>query len=156
MALWFETKVRYDKMMENGAVKKVNEPYLVDALSFTEAEARIIEEMKPYISGEFSISAVKKTKISEIFWNEAGDRYFMVKVNFITLDEKSGVEKKSASFILVQASDFEGAFKGFMEGMRGSAADFEIASIAETPLMDVYPIDLGKSKPAETKKEEEQ
>jgi hypothetical protein len=72
------------------------------------------------------------------------------------LDEKSGVEKKSASFILVQASDFEGAFKGFMEGMKGSAADFEIASIAETPLMDVYPIDLGKSKPAETKKEDEQ
>ena len=75
MALWFETKVRYDKMMENGAVKKVNEPYLVDALTFTEAEARIIEEMTPFISGEFSISAVKKTKISEIFFDETGDRY---------------------------------------------------------------------------------
>ena len=72
MALWFETKVRYDKMMENGAVKKVNEPYLVDALTFTEAEARIIEEMTPFISGEFSISAVKKTKISEIFFDETG------------------------------------------------------------------------------------
>ena len=93
MALWFECKVRYDKMTENGSVKKVNEPYLVDALTFTEAEARIIEEISPFISGEFSISAVKKTKISEIFFDDSADRYYMVKVNFITLDEKSGVEK---------------------------------------------------------------
>ncbi len=142
MAIWFETKVKYDKMQENGAVKKVNEPYLVDALTFTEAEARIIEEMTPFISGEFSISAVKKTRISEIFFDDSADRYYMVKVNFITLDEKSGTEKRTASFILVQASDLEGAYKRFMEGMKGTMADFDIASIAETPLMDVYPLQL--------------
>lgn len=142
MALWFECKVRYDKMQDNGAVKKVNEPYLVDALTFTEAEARIIEEITPFISGEFSVSAVKKTKVSEIFFDETGDKYYMVKVNFITLDEKSGMEKKSASFILTQASDFAGALKRFEEGMKGTAADYEIASIAETMLMDVYPADL--------------
>lgn len=143
MALWFECKVRYDKMQENGAVKKVNEPYLVDALTFTEAEARIIEEITPYISGDFSVSAVKKTKISEIFFDprDSADRFYMVKVNFITLDEKSGVEKKSASFILVQAGDFNGALERFDDGMKGSAADYEIASIAETPLMDVYPLE---------------
>ena len=146
MALWFECKVRYDKMMENGTVKKVNEPYLVDALSFTEAEARIIEEMTPFISGEFSISAVKKTKISEIFFDDSADKYYMVKVNFITLDEKSGVEKKSASFILTQASDLEGALSRFKEGMKGTMADYDIASIAETPLMDVYPLDLSPDK----------
>ncbi|MDE7159295.1 MAG: DUF4494 domain-containing protein [Muribaculaceae bacterium] len=142
MAMWFETKVKYDKMQENGAVKKVNEPYLVDALTFTEAEARIIEEMTPFISGEFSISAVKKTRISEIFFDDSADKYYMVKVNFITLDEKSGTEKRTASFILVQASDFEGALRRFMEGMKGTMADFDIASIAETPLMDVYPLRL--------------
>lgn len=146
MALWFETKVRYDRMMENGTVKKVNEPYLVDALTFTEAEARIIEKMTPFISGEFSISAVKKTKISEIFFDDSGDRYYMVKVNFITIDEKSGAEKKSASFILVQAQDFSGALAKFEEGMKGTMADYEIASITETPLMDVYPIELGAAK----------
>ena len=86
MALWFECKVKYDRMQENGMVKKVNEPYLVDALSFTEAESRIIEEVKPFISGDFSISAVKKTKISEIFFDETADKYYMVKVNFITPD----------------------------------------------------------------------
>lgn len=142
MALWFECKVRYDKMQENGAVKKVTEPYLVDALTFTEAEARIIEEITPFISGEFSISAVKKTKISEIFFNEDGDRYYLVKVNFITLDEKTGVEKKSASFILVQASTFEDSLKKFQAGMEGTMADYDIASITETPLMDVYKMKL--------------
>ena len=69
MANWFECKVRYDKVQDNGSVKKVNEPYLVDALSFTEAEARIIEEQTPCISGDFSVSAVKRTKISEIFYD---------------------------------------------------------------------------------------
>lgn len=139
MSLWFECKVRYDKTMENGAVKKVNEPYLVDALSFTEAEARIIEERTPYISGEFTVSAVKKTRIAEIFADpSADDRFYMVKVNFITLDEKSGMEKKSASHILVQANDFASALKRFNDGMNGSAADYEIASIVETPLLDVY------------------
>lgn len=146
MALWFECKVRYDKMQENGVVKKVNEPYLVDALTFTEAEARIVEEMKPFISGEYSISSEKKTKISEIFFNEGGDRYYQVKVNFIMLDEKTGTEKKSATLILVQASDFEDALKNFMEGMKGTMGDFEIASIAETQLMDVYPANLGGEK----------
>ncbi|MDE5596191.1 MAG: DUF4494 domain-containing protein, partial [Muribaculaceae bacterium] len=99
MANWFECKVRYDKLQENGAVKKVNEPYLVDALSFTEAEARIIDEQTPFISGDFSVSAVKRTKISEIFWNEGGDRWYLVKVAFITIDERSGVEKRTATLI---------------------------------------------------------
>ncbi len=146
MALWFECKVRYDKMQENGMVKKVNEPYLVDALTFTEAETRIVEEMKPYISGEYSLSSVKKTKIAEIFFNEDGDRYYLVKVNMITLDEKSGAEKKSTTQILVQASDFEDSLKKFLAGMGGTMADFEVASIAETMIMDVFPADLsGKS-----------
>ena len=144
MALWFECKVRFEKMQENGSVKKVNEPYLVDAMSFTEAESRIIEEMKPFISGDFSISAVKKTKISEIFFNEDGDRYYMVKVNFIVIDEKSGAEKKAASFILVQASDLQDALQKFLKGMEGTMSDYEIVSVAETPLMDVFPLDLEK------------
>lgn len=147
--MWFECKVRYDKMVENGAIKKVNEPFLVDALTFTEAEARITEERTPYISGDFSISAVKKTKISEIFFDDSGDRYYMVKANFVSFDEKSGKEKKSATFILVQANDFQGALDRFNDGMKGTMSDFEIASITETPLCDVYPLELGDKKPAE-------
>lgn len=138
MANWFECKVRYDKLQENGAVKKVNEPYLVDALSFTEAEARITEEQTPFISGDFSVSAVKRTKIAEIFFVEGGDRWYLVKVGFITIDEKTAVEKRSSSLILVQASNFKEAYDNFMKGMAGTMADFEIMSITETPLMDVY------------------
>ena len=138
MANWFECKVRYDKTMENGAIKKVNEPYLVDALSFTEAEARMIEEITPFISGDFSISAVKRTKIAEIFWDDSADKWYLVKVAFITIDEKTAAEKKSNSLILVAANDFQGAVDAFVEGMKVTMADYEIDSITETPLMDVY------------------
>ena len=79
---WFECKVSYEKMMENGVMKKVSEPYLVDALSFTEAEARIIEEIKPYITGDFTIADIKRARISELFFNENGDRYYRIKVYF--------------------------------------------------------------------------
>lgn len=133
-------------MQDNGVIKKVNEPYLVDALTFTEAESRIIEEMKPFISGEYSISSEKKTKISEIFFNESGDRYYLVKVNFITLDENTGIEKKTVSQILVQASDFEDAVQKFKEGMKGTMADFEIGSISETMIMDVFGANLNPVK----------
>lgn len=141
MSNWFECKVRYDRLQENGSVKKVNEPYLVDALSFTEAEARITEEVSPYISGEFSVSAVKRTKIAEVFW-QGGDRWYLVKVGFITIDEKTAAEKRSNSLILVQASDFKEAFEHFEEGMKGTMADYDILSISETPLMDVYKMKL--------------
>jgi hypothetical protein len=139
---WFECKVKYDKTLETGAVKTVTEPYLVDALSFTEAEARITEEMQPYISGEFTVSAVRRVNLSDIFRNDSGDRWYKVKTNFITIDEKTAVEKKTASFQLVQASEFKEALEVFMEGMKDTMADFEIASITETPLMDVYDANL--------------
>ena len=143
MANWFECKVRYDKMMENGVVKKVNEPYLIDALSFTEAEARIIKEQTPFISGDFSVSAVKRTKISEIFRDDRADKWYLVNVAFITIDEKSGAEKRSVSQMLVAGNEFKDAFDNFMEGMKGTLGDFEIVSIAETPIMDVYDAELG-------------
>ena len=142
MAIWFECKVRYDKMQENGMVKKVNEPYLVDALTFTEAESRIVEEMKPYISGEYSISSEKKTKISEIFYHEGGDRYYLVKAAFISYDNKTDTEKKSISQILVHACDLEEALNNFNEGMKGTMDDYTIVSIAETAIMDIFKVNL--------------
>ena len=107
MHTWFECKIRYEKTMENGMNKKVTEPYLVDALSFTEAEARIIEEMTPFISGEFTVSDIKRANYSELFPSEeeAADRWFKCKLVFITLDEKSGAEKKTSTQVLVQAAD---------------------------------------------------
>ena len=145
MSQWFECKVKYDKMMETGVQKTVTEPYLVDAVSFTEAESRITEEMQPYISGEFSVSAVRRVNLSDIFYHEGGDKWYKVKTNFITIDEKTAVEKRTASFQLVQASDFKEALDVFMQSMKDTLADFEIASITETMLMDVYSADLSRT-----------
>ena len=152
MHTWFECKIRYEKTMENGMNKKVTEPYLVDALkvtepylvdalSFTEAEARIIEEITPFISGEFTVADIKRANYSELFPcdEEAADRWFKCKLIFITLDEKSGAEKKTSTQVLVQAADLRDAVKKLDEGMKGTMADYQIASVAETPLMDVYP-----------------
>ena len=138
---WFECKVSFEKIMENGAQKKVTEPYLVDALSFTEAEARIIEEIRPFVSGEFTVTDIKRARLSELFFNENGDRFYKIKVYFITLDEKSGAEKKTSTQVLVQAADLRDAVKKLDEGMKGTMADYVIASVAETALMDVYPYD---------------
>lgn len=150
MAQWFECKIRYNKMMENGAEKKVSESYLVDALSFTEAEARIIEEQTPFMSGEFSVSAVKRSKISEIFWDDSADRWYLIKVAFITIDEKTAAEKKTTTLILVAAKNFKEALDNFLEGMKSTLADFEIVSITETQIMDVYKVKTPATvKPAE-------
>ncbi len=146
MANWFECKVKYDKTMEDGKVKKVNEPYVLDALSFTEAESRIIEEQTPYISGDFSVSSVKRTKISEIFFNDDADKWYLVKVAFITIDEKTAVEKRSVSLILVAATDFKNAYDNFQEGMKGTMADYDIVSISETPYIDVYRMKIAGNK----------
>lgn len=138
---WFLCKIKYEKTMENGLNKKVTEPYLVDALSHTEAEARIIEEMTPFISGEFTVSGIVPAKYSEVFFadEEAADRYFKCKIAFITIDEKNGAEKKTFTHVLVQASDLRDAVKKLDVGMKGSMADYIICSVAETMIMDVYP-----------------
>lgn len=127
--------------MENGLVKKVNEPYLVDALNFTEAERRIIEEITPFMTGEFEVSDIKRARYAELFeapGDDSADRYFRAKLVFITLDEKSGKEKKTSQNVLVQAGDLRDSIKRLDEGMKGSMMDYTIASVTETPLMDVF------------------
>ncbi|HBA29570.1 MAG TPA: hypothetical protein DCZ45_03220, partial [Parabacteroides goldsteinii] len=130
----------------NGMQKKVTEPYLVDALSFTEAEARIIEEIRPFISGEFTVTDIKRARLSELFFNENGDRFYKIKVYFITLDEKSGAEKKTAAQMLAQACTLKEAIAVLEEGMKGTMADYTIASVTETMLMDVFPFSVNDDK----------
>ena len=145
---WFECRIRYEKTMENGKDKMVTEPYLVDALSFTEAEARIIEEMAPFISGEFTVRDIKRANYSELFYTEdvQADRWFKSRLAFITLDEKNGAEKKTFQNVLVQASDLRDAVKKLDEGMKGSMADYQILLMQETAIMDVYAYE-GKKDP---------
>lgn len=139
MHSWFECKVSFEKVLENGMQKKVTEPYLVDALSFAEAEARIIEEIRPFISGEFTVANVGRKRISELFFNDNGDRFYIVKVNFITLDEKSGAEKRTPAKMMAQASTLKEAIAVLEEGMKGTMADYRIVSVTETMIMDVFP-----------------
>ena len=138
---WFECKLEYDKMMENGTMKRVRgESYLTTAISCSEAEARMVKEMKSYISGEFMVTDIKRVKYGEMFFTEedAADRYFKIKLIFITLDEKSGAEKKTRQDVLVQASDLHDAVQKLDEGMKGSMMDFTIASVSEAPYFDVF------------------
>lgn len=137
---WFECKIKYEKTMDNGQMKKVTEPYLVDAINFTEAEKRIIEEMTPFMTGEFQVADIKRARYAELFETpgDEADRWFKCKLTFVTLDEKSGAEKKTSQNVLVQASDLRGAIKRLDEGMKGSMMDYVISSVTETPIMDVY------------------
>ena len=142
MGEWFECKVTYQKEVGDGKTKKVTEAYLVDAMNFTDAEKRIIEEMQPFMSGEFTVSDIKRVKYAELFEDdrESADKWFKVKINIITLDEKSGAEKKTPQNILLQSSTFTEAIKTLNERMNadGSTLEYTIASANETTIMDVF------------------
>ena len=136
---WFQCKIKYERVSETSAVEKVCEAYLVDALSYTEAEERINAEIKPYISGEFLVSDIKRARISELFENENGDKWYRCKVNFITLDEEKGVEKRVASTMFSQASTLIEALDVLEKGMKCTLADYEITAVTETSIIDIFP-----------------
>lgn len=138
MTNYFECKVSFEQTQEDGKVKRVTEPYLVDALSFTDAEARIIEELKPYISGEYKVEDIKRANLSEIFFTDGGELYFKSKVQFITLNEKTKKEKKTSVNILIQADNLTHALKVLEKGMEGTMSDYNKFSITETAIKDVF------------------
>ena len=148
-AMWFECKIRYEKVMEDGLQKKVNENYVVDALSFSEAETRITEEMSAYISGEFEVVDIKKAAFKEVFFTDdnIADKWYKAKLQFITIDEKTEKEKRSTVTYLVQAGSMNGAMKNIDEVMGGTMIDYVVASVAETTIMDVYEYGKSNDKP---------
>ena len=139
-AQWFECKIQYEKTMDDGLQKKVTEGYVIDALSFTEAEQRIMEELSAYISGEFTIKDIKIAPYKEVFFadQDLADRWYKAKLQFITIDEKTEKEKRANLSYLVNAGTLNGAVKNIDEVMSGTMIDYVIASVAETQLMDVY------------------
>ncbi len=139
MNTWFECTAKYSKMDENGREKKVSETYLLDAVSFTEAETRIYKELVTMVSGEFSVSRISRTKLAEIIPSEVGDRWYKAKVTFITFDEESGKEKRVSQFVLVFSDNVKSAYDQVIEAMKGMMADFEIGGITESPIVDVFP-----------------
>lgn len=144
MVQWYECKVAYDKNTEQG-LSKVNELYLINALSFTEAEKRIIDYVTPYVSmGALEVTNIKRALFAELFLSneEEDDRYFKARVNIISVDERSGKEKRTGVNILIQAMTLEKALSKLLEQLGKEAQDYEVASIGETQLMDVVPYEL--------------
>lgn len=140
MYTWFDCKVLYDKMMDNGLTKKQPESYLVDAINITEAESRITEEMRPYIHGEFEVTDIRKAKYAEIFDRDTLEdgRWYKIKLVYTIIDEKKQKEKKTSNVVLVKAFDVKQALANLEEGMKGSVIDYTVASIVESSYIDVF------------------
>lgn len=147
MATWFSVRVVYDAKNEKGMSVKRKEMYLIDALSFTEAEARVIGEVTPYTDGELRVTAMKLENIAEIFNSDIEDgKWYRIKVQFASLDEKSGKERKDAHIYLVIGNSTEDATKRMHERMKGTLADYTVHTVSETQYMDVFFYDLEQVK----------
>lgn len=134
---YFEVKIKIDRVLDDGAQKTVSETYAVDAFSFSEAEARITKEMEPYITGEFSVTHEKKAQYGEVVFNE-GDRFFLVKYNLISIDEKSGMERRNLMYVLFRDTTIDMAKEAARKYMAASVVDYEIEAIKETKIKDVF------------------
>lgn len=139
-AMWFECKIRYEKIMEDGLPKKISEVYVVDALSFSEAEERIIEEMSSYISGEIELVDVKIAPYREIFFadDNLADQWFKAKLSFITIDERTNKEKRTSMMYLVNAGNISSAINNIDKVMSGTMIDYVTTSISATKIFDVF------------------
>lgn len=141
MNYWFECKVSYERQADSMGMKKVSESYLVDALSFTEAEKRIIKEIRPFVSvGELEVVNIRRARIAELFLNEEAedDCYFRAKVNFITVDEKSGSEKKTSATMIVKSDSLPNAVTELKAQLDSQMASYEIAAVTDTQILDVF------------------
>lgn len=143
-SIWYECKVKYRKTNDAGIQKVVTEPYLVDALSYTEAEKRINEEMSAYISEEFKITSIKTANFSEIHPFENCDRWFKSKIALVAYDEESGKERITNIYILLQANDIKEAYDNTIEVMKNTMGDYTIPMISESPIVDVFPYFSGE------------
>lgn len=143
-AIWFECKVKYEKLQEDGLQKKVTETYVVNALSFADAEMRITEELAQYISGEFTVEGVKKAPYKEIFFADEdamADRWYKARLDFITINEKTEKEKRTRANYLVQAGTLKKAIVGIEDVMSGTMIDYEACAVDTTKIEDVFVID---------------
>lgn len=136
---WYDCSVKYRKTTEEGAQKVVTESYLIDAISFTEAESRINEKMREYISEEFVVSNIKLTNISEVHSFDNSDRWFKAKVTLIAYDEATGKEQKASIYLLVEANDAKDAYDKTVVIMKNTMGEYSIPAITETKIIEVFP-----------------
>ena len=139
MQTWFECKVKYVKIDDDGRERKVSEVYLVDAVSFTDAETRIIQQMETMVRGEFMVDNIKKSNIVEIYPHENGEWWYKAKIGIVTIDEKAGKEKKINNYFLVAADDLKQALQRLEEGLAYVLVPYQTTSLAICNIVDVFP-----------------
>jgi len=139
MQTWFECKVKYTKVDDDGRERKVNETYLVDAVTFTDAETRIIQQLQTMVRGEFIVDNIKKSNIVEIFPHEEGEWWYKAKIAIVTIDEKAGKEKKINNYFLVAADDIKQALQRLEDGLSYILVPYQATSLAVCNIIDVFP-----------------
>lgn len=139
MQTWFEVKVKYVKVDDDGREKKLSEVYLLDAVTFTDAETRIIKQLETMVRGEFIVDNIKKSNIVEIFPNESGEWWYKAKIAIVTIDEEKGKEKKINNYFLVAADDLKQALQRLEEGLSYILVPYQTTSLAICNIVDVFP-----------------
>ncbi|WP_163322236.1 DUF4494 domain-containing protein [Draconibacterium mangrovi] len=140
MQTWFESKVKYMKVSESGSESMVTENFLLDAVSYTDAETRIIRQMQQMVrGGEFTIVDIKKSRIAEVFPYENGEWWFKATINLVTIDEEAGKEKKIRAYYLIMADDIKEALNRLDESLEYLVIPFVVTSLAVSPIVDVFP-----------------
>lgn len=145
MQTWFECKVKYVKISESGKEQNVTENFLLDAVSFTDAETRMIRQMQEMVRGEFSVIDIKKSKIAEVFPYENGEWWFKATINLVTIDEEAGKEKKLRTYYLVMADDIKEALERLDESLSYLVIPYVVSSLAVSTIVDVFPYQPSES-----------
>ena len=143
---WFTVKVKYTKQFQNGTLKRVSEPYLLGALSFTDAEARIYEELGTRIRGEFHIIGISRTEIQDIFAYDDTGIWYKCKISYLVENDENEKQKKISQQFLVEADSIKDAYERLKESLSSMGVDFEIPSILLSPIIDIFPDDETRSK----------
>lgn len=137
MKKYFNCKVSFEKTLENGQPKRISESYIVDALSFTEAEARIVKEIQPYVTGEFEIVSVNRCNIAEII-RGAGESWYRCKINCLVIDEARGIEKYAPIVLFIQSINFDEAYNKCKDYCNNSLNDLEIENVSLSKIIDIF------------------
>ncbi len=153
MINWFTVKLKYTKQLDNGTLKRVTEPYLVAAMTFTDAEARIYEEMGNAIRGEFMVAGIARTDIHNIFPIDGSNLWFKCKVSYESADDDGGKAKKINQYFLTEGTSVKDACENLIENLSDLMADYKILSVAESPIIEIFPPNKVPDTPIESKKE---
>lgn len=145
MQTWFECKVKYNKTLESGKEQVVTENFLLDAVSFTDAETRMMRQMEQMVKGEFNVTDIKKSRIGEVFPYDTGEWWFKATINLVTVDEEAGKEKKMRTYYLIMADDIKEALERLEESLSYLVIPYVVTALSVSTIVDVFPYEASES-----------